>query len=280
MSNSVDFNILLFQTPTYENGPHTLTVVYNGDAEDNSTPLSLDYVVIQNGSSISANLNISSSSSVLPTASQSVSVISPILPNTRRRIGPIVGGALGGITFIVIVASLMFFLLHWRRKKGARSSDDYSIDETLDDVPPPVNPFMVSREDIVNSKELGLQSTVAETELSATPTAVGAPPETRKTRIRHAHNPSVVSTDLGEDYAFATRPFSNEARALRPKNSASSPTSLPLAPNSTPEMASLSNSQPVSRASRVVVRDEDSGIRLSRQNGGEVVLLPPEYTLS
>ncbi|KAH9484869.1 hypothetical protein JR316_0001771 [Psilocybe cubensis] len=272
----LDTNVLFFQTPKFAYGHHTLTVIYNGDVEDNSTPLTLNYVVIQN----------SSSSSTVPSLdSPSTSSTSPNSSNSRKDLAPIIGGTLGSLAFIV--ASVVILILRRRKISSSKASYISNIDGSIcDDVPPPPSPFLVTTDDITGSKELNDSSSARaapETELSPTPTVIGNTQQPRKARTRYTYNPSVITTELGEDSREATRAIHVETLA-QSKTEDDIPPMLQrptLSPSrSTVQRTSFDEPQHNSPASRIVLRDEDSGIRLSHSTGGDIVLLPPEYTLS
>ncbi|KAH9487384.1 hypothetical protein JR316_0001459 [Psilocybe cubensis] len=234
--NVVEPNVFLFQTPINKNGPHTLTVVYNGNMEFNSTPLSLNYIVVNNRTSTTTIPNTSS-------------VTSPSFSNTRVKTGAIVGGTLGSVLTIALFTTFLFILLQRRRK---RSEGNNAIDESLYCYPPPVNPFIVSREDIV--------ATAGKTNTASTPSSSSRnPPQSSKTRTRHALNAPMTSSDRVR-----------APRSVAPANTQG------ILPSSI-----ISQGTPQVRTSTIVRREEDSGIRISQgPNGAEITLLPPEYTLS
>ena len=64
--NATYYNILLFDTGSLPAGPHILDVTYLGTS--NNTPLSFQYLIVQNGTSDSATVS-SSFASLAPTSS-------------------------------------------------------------------------------------------------------------------------------------------------------------------------------------------------------------------
>lgn len=115
------YNQFLYQSEDYPMGSHTLTVTYEGDAS--SSPLTLQYLVVQNGTALSSTSSSSTSaqSGTTPVHS-SASTSAPSLPSassqnsTKTPLAAIIGGTLGGIIFLLVVAFLFVFLR--RRKKS------------------------------------------------------------------------------------------------------------------------------------------------------------------
>ena len=77
-ANATYYNILLFDTGSLPAGPHILDVTYLGTS--NNTPLSFQYLIVQNGTSDSAPVS-SSVTSISPTVNSSVTSISPTSSN-------------------------------------------------------------------------------------------------------------------------------------------------------------------------------------------------------
>ncbi|KAF9533801.1 hypothetical protein CPB83DRAFT_844537 [Crepidotus variabilis] len=121
-----------FEISTLSMGKHQLSVVYNGNST--TTPLTLDYFVVQNGS-------------ITYTPPPPVTY-TPITNNTVEKhsthIGAIVGGTLSAIIIVTFIVALLFFL---RRRKLAAAKRNVSANE--------VHPFDVwafRRPSTTNSK--------------------------------------------------------------------------------------------------------------------------------
>ncbi|KAF9524776.1 hypothetical protein CPB83DRAFT_886030 [Crepidotus variabilis] len=91
------FNQKLFETPILEMGRHTLSLVYHGT--ENTIPLSLSYLIVQNGTIISN-----------PSVGH----------NSKRNIGAIVGGVISGAVFIACLVFGLAFLRKRRRERQIR----------------------------------------------------------------------------------------------------------------------------------------------------------------
>ncbi|KAF8816837.1 hypothetical protein BYT27DRAFT_7076418 [Phlegmacium glaucopus] len=93
-------NHKFFETTQLTPGPHTLEVVYEGT---DSTPLTLDYLLIQNGTLPSTTTSVSSHAN-----------------SASAPVGAIAGGVIGGLALIVLVI-LGFLLLRRHQKRAAQS---------------------------------------------------------------------------------------------------------------------------------------------------------------
>ncbi|KAF9561097.1 hypothetical protein CPC08DRAFT_664780 [Agrocybe pediades] len=92
-----------FQTPEYPAGTHKIVVTYLGDSQ--STPLTLDYLLVQNGTLDTAPMTTSSlSSSSSSSASSSASTTHTAKRNAN--IGIIIGGVIGGIFLLAVIIIL------------------------------------------------------------------------------------------------------------------------------------------------------------------------------
>ncbi|KDR68488.1 hypothetical protein GALMADRAFT_146165 [Galerina marginata CBS 339.88] len=124
-SSPVDrYNQLFFQTPQLSPGKHHFEVTYDGNEE--TTPLSLTYLVIRNATvpgSLSASGTpagaVSSASST--SASSGSPKITDSAANSRARSGAIVGGVIGGVAGgIVAILALTVLLFFFRRRSRKR----------------------------------------------------------------------------------------------------------------------------------------------------------------
>ncbi|KIM39686.1 hypothetical protein M413DRAFT_447143 [Hebeloma cylindrosporum] len=103
------YNQKFFETPTLPYGLHTLNVTYKGDDSSNgSTPLVLDYLLIQNGS-------IASSSTPLLPASTAAPVSTSATKNVN--VAGVVCGVLAAIAFLLVLA---FFFMKYRKSKEVK----------------------------------------------------------------------------------------------------------------------------------------------------------------
>ncbi|KAF8159353.1 hypothetical protein B0H34DRAFT_767602 [Crassisporium funariophilum] len=104
------FNQLFFETPKLPFGPHTIVVTFESD--QTSTPLSLDFLLVQNGTA-SSGPTFPSISTSSPT---STSMPLPFSSGSLKRVNVagIVCGVLGAILFTLI---LIFLLLRYRKRK-------------------------------------------------------------------------------------------------------------------------------------------------------------------
>ncbi|KAF9524778.1 hypothetical protein CPB83DRAFT_797422 [Crepidotus variabilis] len=99
---STSFNQKLFQTPDLPMGRHKLSVVYHGN--DHTAPLSLGYLVVQNGTGS------------IPDLSNADGVRTP----KKRNVGAIVGGVLSGLVFIIVLVLGFRFIQKRKRQRQIR----------------------------------------------------------------------------------------------------------------------------------------------------------------
>ena len=111
------YNQLFFEASGLSPGEHRIEVVHGGNNE--TTPLSLAYVVIQNAPApapVGSTTSTGSSSTPTPNSSGADSG-SNLSSAKHKRVstGAIVGGAVGGV--VMLVAVVLFLLLMRRRRK-------------------------------------------------------------------------------------------------------------------------------------------------------------------
>ncbi|KAF9479548.1 hypothetical protein BDN70DRAFT_806815 [Pholiota conissans] len=99
------YNVMEFEITSLPYGRHDITITFQGD--NTSTPLTLAYLLIQNGSSYSA-----------PTPSATASVASLSANKSGPNVGGIVGGVLGALFFFLSVVAAVLFYRHWRKQYG------------------------------------------------------------------------------------------------------------------------------------------------------------------
>lgn len=113
-SNPVSvYNQQFFQTPALPYGRHNISVRFNG-ATQQTTPLTLDYLIVQNGTQ-------GSSPTVFATPTSTPSATGSTAFN-GIAIGGIVGGVIGGILLITI-GIFGFFILKKRKVQRQRGFD-------------------------------------------------------------------------------------------------------------------------------------------------------------
>ncbi|KAH9479176.1 hypothetical protein JR316_0007762 [Psilocybe cubensis] len=127
--NSVtEYNQIFIQTPQLSPGPHTMTVTYEGDTE--STPLTLQYILVQNVTEGSKSITSSASASSETSSNVSLSAMN----DKKQNVAGIVSGVLAVV--IVICLSAFIYLKYIRdRRKGAGTPRWENI----------VKPFSISR---------------------------------------------------------------------------------------------------------------------------------------
>ncbi|KAF9561139.1 hypothetical protein CPC08DRAFT_707577 [Agrocybe pediades] len=122
------YNQKFFETTQYPAGPHTIVVTYLGNGAQN-TPLTLDYLVVQNGtfpsspSGPSSSSSSSSSSGNLPTSGPGPDHAGNNTSSKSSNTGAIAGGVVGGI-ILIMFAVLAFLYLRRREKKIAQKHFD------------------------------------------------------------------------------------------------------------------------------------------------------------
>ena len=110
-------NEILFKTETLSPGKHELIAIYEGNS--GAAPLTLDYFIVQNGtSSSSTSSNVPSSSTPSPSfpSSGSSNSTSNLGSKKSNLVGIVLGVASG-----VIVLVLLLLLFHIRRRRNRRS---------------------------------------------------------------------------------------------------------------------------------------------------------------
>ncbi len=111
--HGTDFNETLpnqkfFETTQYSMGSHKLTVVYNGNSS--TTPLTVDYLIIQNGTLSSSSSKATSTDS------------SSLAANPTTKIGLTIFGVVAGAACLLIVLLSIFFGQRRRDSANARTS--------------------------------------------------------------------------------------------------------------------------------------------------------------
>ncbi|KAF8801613.1 hypothetical protein BYT27DRAFT_7197850 [Phlegmacium glaucopus] len=119
-NTSTTYNQKFFETAQLPAGHHTLKAVYEGN---NSTPLTLDYLVIQNGTLASTTTSGSShatSSSITGDGAGNGTSGASGASTRSTPIGAIAGGVIGGLALTVFII-FGFLLLRRRQKRAAEA---------------------------------------------------------------------------------------------------------------------------------------------------------------
>ncbi|KAJ6581840.1 hypothetical protein B0H19DRAFT_1116677 [Mycena capillaripes] len=114
---AIQFNQVIFTTPTLPSGPHTLGVKYGGDV--NHTPLFLKQLWVTNTTALATQ---TTAGPLAPTES------SDGTSGRRSKAGATVGGIVAGVLMLILLA--IIFLRHHLRKRRAKeetSSDPYPM---------------------------------------------------------------------------------------------------------------------------------------------------------
>jgi len=261
-------NQKFFETATLPYGHHNITVSFQGNEE--TTPLTLDYLVVQNGtvpegSSTSSSLSGSSpkdaGSSTSPPGSPPGS--SPTGKNagsnvngtsSKINVGVIAGGIVGAVGLILLVCLLL--LCYRRKQRKQQNLRDKEIPATG------VEPFL--------GKDADQHSTTA------------LPNHSMWGRI---HLLTSYGTDLNANSRAAYQIMPTK---LRQEMQASAAVAQPLRPQQPGQMSSSrSGSSPeatgaagTSGSGQRLAGYEDRRIRLPRRGGSTgVIEVPPTYTL-
>ena len=126
------YNQKFFETAQLTAGPHTLKAVFEGN---NSTPLTLDYLIVQNGTLSTTMASMTASVSSLATSSTPAS--GSVTSGTVRSatpVGAIVGGMIGGVALTVFFI-FGFLFLHRRHKRATQEKVLMSTPEPFGHTP-------------------------------------------------------------------------------------------------------------------------------------------------
>ena len=267
------YNQQFFQTPKLSSsGPHELVVTFRGDSS--STPLTVTYILIQNGNlSISAPYTPSSSSSSSPSKSTGSSSSSSTGMTTSSHTshvsaGAIAGGIVGGLALLLLC---LIFVICFRKRRRPPALPSTPEEKAF------IEPFHIP------------SSSPQDTEYTSPLHNVGY-----SRKPTHAPQPSFQSYDPPSSAATSSGGSpSNVAAPGRLAQHQTQPLAYPsrkqmeaassIVPNTaTTQISSSSGDAPMSSdvtsgRSRVVLH-QDSGIRLPREGEEEVVEVPPLYT--
>ena len=288
-NTATTYNQKFFETAQLSATSHTLQVVYYGN---NSTPLTLTDLIIQNGTLLSTTTTTTSVSSLATSTPSTPSTATGVAVQGKSStsFGPIVGSVVGGLALILFTV-LGFFFLRRRQKRVAQEKDLMSMPK----------PFEYSPSSIAPNPSLGgiSYSPVPQT------ASAGA-----KGQVYHVSMPSATSINVSQSIE---PPSTSSGVTTYPTNLRAVPlhqTALTLAnPSlSSPPVSSSSSSPPLPLSSKVgrvaatltprrrghpsvpasvqsndgwlsnanVVLHADSGIRMPPSTS--VVDVPPIYT--
>ena len=250
------YNQKFFETAQLTAGPHTLKAVFEGN---NSTPLTLDYLIVQNGTLSSTTSSIISSHATSSTPGSVVSGTSATATSSTP-VGAVVGGVIGGLALIVFVI-FGFLFLHRRHKRATQK-------QILISKPEPFGSTPVYPSSITQTPSPSVATSYAP---SSQTTQMGVPVTTKR-HVYHTSMPSLTAANL-RPIPFQQAALSSADSSIIPPSEASPPltrkaealTSTPVQSNDT-QLPS-------------VVLHADSGIRMPSSTAGtSVVDVPPLYT--
>ena len=251
------YNQKFFETAQLTAGPHTLKAVFEGN---NSTPLTLDYLIVQNGTVSSTTASVSS----LATSSTPGSVVSGTSATVRSStpVGAVVGGVIGGLALVVFVI-FGFLFLHRRHKRATQEKILISKPEPFGSTP--------AYPSSITQTQTPSPSVVTSLSPSSQTSRMGVP--VTKGQAYHASMRSLSSTNQ--------RPVPFQQTASTTAGSSIIPPSEPSPPPSR-KAGALASAPLQSNDTQLpnVVLHSDSGIRMPSSNAGtSVVDVPPLYTL-
>ncbi|KAF9483497.1 hypothetical protein BDN70DRAFT_873790 [Pholiota conissans] len=285
--------LLFFQTAVIPSGQHNITVQYHGNLH--TTPLTLESLVIQN--SAAPNISTSTGSTTGSPSSQSEAPSS----HKSTHVGAIAGGVVGGV---VAVFGVILLFVFWKGKHP--SNDDIKIKDAEKHIQPfiPKEIVPIGGVDTKNPAKGSLifqdpnpsplsEVTGATSPLSLSPLRYqNTVNQIVSSRTESSNNSDAVTDSRQQDISEPT-PHTSATVSLPAGPGPSEP---PLAESdvqvandaqadSSPTVAGPPNfasslSHPYLPPGRVVVHEEDSGIRITGVDlhGNAVEVLPPVYT--
>jgi hypothetical protein len=255
------YNQLFFEASGLSPGQHRIEVVHGGNNE--TTPLSLAYVVIQNAPPAPASSTSSPGSSSTPTPNSSPA------KHKGATTGGIAGGALGGV--VVLVAVILFLLLLRRRRKRNDLDIDLNQEMSLLNI---VDPFSTPPSTPILSPASGQSS-------SYSPMLSGPTPRGKSEHVRQDASQSTVPPGpwppRSHNRGYS---FSEASGLLALATQGSTPGDLPSTNllSAQPDILVASTQSPTDTVPQGVIRHEDSGVRLPPRES--MLELPPLYTPS
>jgi len=276
-NTATTYNQKFFETPKLSAGQHKLVVTYLGNSQ--TTPLTLDYLIVQNGTATNST-SAGGSSGGANTG------------NKSSNIGPIVGGVVGGVVLITLAIIAFLYI----RRRDRRLNEEQSAEPK--DIIEPFHYMPVSSSTVSPTAHNPLSSVVtypqvqsgdpfgrpspSQTEIQSinppgSSSSGGTRPNPLQPQRDHGHNRFPSSSDL------STPGVTSNATQYVPYNPTSDKVQREAAATAATIHPQRRTQQPLASpplsddsGSRVILH-EDSGIRLN-QNEPSVVEVPPVYT--
>jgi len=272
-NTATTYNQKFFETSKMPAGQHKLVVTHLGNSQ--TTPLTLDYLIVQNGTA--TNSTSAGGANAGSTSSKS------------NNIGPIVGGVVGGV-FLIALAILAFLYIRRRdrRLNEEPPAEPKDIIEPFHYMPVSIsgvsptshNPSssIVTYSQVQSGDPFGRPS-LGQTEIqSINLSGSSSPPPNPLQPLRsHGHNRFPSSSDLSTPGVTSNAaqyvPYNPTSDKVQREAAATAATIHPQPrtqqPLASPPLSDDSGSR--------VIHHEDSGIRLTH-NEPPVVEVPPVYT--
>jgi hypothetical protein len=262
------FNQNLFTSPTLDPGQHTVTVTFNGDPDINAVPLTVDYFEVATNPS-GQHVGNNTSNNGDPGISSSNS--------NKPKVGAIVGGIIGAIVLLALFGCAVWLFLRRRRQsRGVHEYEGkpYNSSPFRNDqhssghiVPFLTSPSSVSAGELSPSSQGGLTSISAGLASSIEGHSAIAGLESSSSGGLSSSHGRLGGSGKGNDRgAVAQRPLPDVGASSSSGHGGTSPTSA----NSASQVSGPT-----------FVRHQDSGMRIAPEDAqGEVIDLPPDYTLS
>ncbi|KAF8530515.1 hypothetical protein BU17DRAFT_79291 [Hysterangium stoloniferum] len=309
--------------------PQTLLYLMDGLSEDTHNvtltntnanpkrPFFFDYAVVRSTKNFSNTTGSGTGGSGNTTAAGGSGNTSATSNKTATPIAPIVGGIVGGLLVLAILATAAFLVVRRRRRRPADSLTPENPSENL------LEPYFVARHVSMNGAEAHMQN------LPSNPGAhtkylASFPPTSPAAPLLHHRGgsplpPSSTASDLSgadphttvfpentlptaalsvnltgshartlSDTSGSTAILSHATGQTRPSATEvpSSPMTPPISPSrnhgqSFPQLQNdASSSQIIVPHTARIIQEEDAGITFDRSNTSPIIMLPPAYSSS
>jgi len=266
------YNQLFFEASGLNPGQHRIELVHGGNNQ--TTPLSLVYVVVQNApASAGSTASTSSagfSSTPTPNSLGANGSNSSSAEHKGATTGGIAGGTLGGV--VVLVAVILFLLLLRRRRKRNDLDVDLNQEMSLLNI---IDPFSTPPSSPILFPTSGQSSTYS-------PMLGGPTPWGKSEHVRQDASQSTIppgpwpprSHNLGYSFSEASGSLAFATQGSTPGD----PRSTNLLSAQSDILVASTTQSPSDIAPQGVIRHEDSGVRLPPRES--MLELPPLYTPS